>query len=120
MSSRRTEDDLRALDATLRHILKDEKPWKDPLASAALVARMLRVPQRVLTELVARRGETFSAMLNACRVEEFERLMARDPSRGVQKAALEAGFGSTAYFAKVYRALRGVNPKSRFVRNPNR
>lgn len=57
-------------------------------------------------------GDTPTGLLNRLRVERARRLL-RDSSKSITEIAFECGFGSSQYFARVFRSLTGV-PASAF------
>jgi AraC-like DNA-binding protein len=49
--------------------------------------------------------------LSHCRIEAASRLLREEPQRSITEIALDCGFSSSQYFAKVFRHRMGCMPR---------
>jgi AraC family L-rhamnose operon regulatory protein RhaS len=55
---------------------------------------------------------TPSQFLERCRIEAACRMLAREPQKSITDVAMDCGFGSSQYFATVFRRHHGCSPKA--------
>jgi len=60
---------------------------------------------------------TPSQFIEHCRIEAASRMLVEQPARNITEIALACGFGSSQYFATVFRRHMGASPKKFRVKN---
>jgi AraC-like DNA-binding protein len=78
--------------------------------SIVQVARSLGVDRRTVQRRLADRGETFSSLVSAVRVELAERLVP-NPNRSLSEIAVQLGFSGPSAFSRWFRGQFGCSPK---------
>ncbi|MDD5351276.1 MAG: AraC family transcriptional regulator [Chthoniobacteraceae bacterium] len=80
-----------------------DEPW-----TLAAMAASCGLKRTQFTEMLRRHtGDTPTGLLNRLRVERARRML-REPSRSITEIAFACGFGSSQYFARVFRSLTGI------------
>ena len=105
-----TADDEQLM-AAIERLMHDERLYRKPGLTVAVVAARLGRNHRVVSEVTSRCGGTnFKAYVNAFRVEEAVALMAGGwlHDHTVDALAEECGFASRVSFYRVFKRMKGV------------
>lgn len=101
------EDDGRGKVTRVVNALRSDpsRPWQ-----LEEVCRLADLRKSRFCELFARHtGDTFARHLQRCRVEWAQNQL-RNTSHSITRIALDSGFSSSQYFAKVFRDFTGMTP----------
>ena len=105
-------DVLAGRDKLLTYMIT-ERPYLDPDLSLADLARRLKIPPVLLSQVVnAGVGKNFNDFVNQYRVEEFKQ-QAQNPANAhlsLLGIALDCGFNSKATFNRAFRKFTGTSP----------
>jgi AraC-like DNA-binding protein len=94
------------IDATVRHFIHALLPTGR--CTSETVAAALRLDRKTINRRLARRGETFSSVLNSVRVELARRHI-RTERRSLTETAQLLGFSGLATFSRWFRAEFGMS-----------
>lgn len=95
----------RVLDFVEKLRTRCSEPWT--LDSMAAACRLRRTQFEMLTKELT--GDAPSSLLNRFRVRQSQ-LSLKNNDKSITDVAFEAGFGSSQYFARVFRSLVGMTP----------
>jgi AraC-like DNA-binding protein len=105
-----SESEASALRDALLAVMESKRPWQDSeLTLADLAGMVSTTPHRVSEVLNSRIGQTFYDFVNAYRVREVQRRMAKDKAT-LLALAFDAGFASKSTFNDVFKKHTGKTP----------
>lgn len=102
----RADEDYRTIEPALRQ-LEVAPETADDVPS---LARLCHVSERTLRRLFLRYTGTNPVQYREKLLLERARLLLREDNRPIGKIAAELGFRDASYFARVFRAYKGVSP----------
>ncbi len=95
----------------LRRLLDEEHIYADEDLSLGRLAAMLEIRPDQLSELInSALGQSFTSLVNHCRVEAAKRLMVEQPQRSVLQIAFAVGFNTKSSFYEAFQKRVGVKP----------
>lgn len=96
-----------------RILRRIESDYADAELSPEAVAAQIGISKRYLQTLLAARGTSFVAELNATRLDRASELLADPRSAGLAVAdvAFNSGFLDPGYFTRLYRKRFGITPR---------
>jgi AraC-like DNA-binding protein len=101
------------LEAMLRRVMEDERPWKDSeLTLPELAARLESTPHKLSEVLNVQIGQTFYDFVNGYRVREVQRRITAGDARTTKMLALalDAGFASKSTFNQAFKKHTSQTP----------
>jgi AraC-like DNA-binding protein len=103
--------DCTALVEKLKHLLAEEKIYRDENLSLASLAELLDLSAHQVSELINTQfGMGFSRLVREYRVEEAKRQLRDEPKASVLSIGLAVGFSSQSNFYTAFRELTGETP----------
>ena len=106
-----SESEAQIIETRLRTLVDSERVYRDPRLTIQVLAKRVHLPAYQLSRYfnqVLRRS--FPEWLNALRIEEVCRELARRPQSRILDLALEVGYSSKGIFNTQFRRIRGVSP----------
>ena len=108
-----SSDADRTLFERIEKLMKEDRPWSDPLFDVGAMARKLdSYPNAVSKALVRAGNTTFYDYVNSHRIREAERLLT-DPEESrfkIEAIGRQAGFRARSTFFKLFRQHTGLTP----------
>ncbi len=103
--------DLDDLRARLDQLMAAEELFRNDRLTLEALAERLELSAHQLSEFLnAKLGASFSAYVNALRIERARRLLERAPEKNIMRIAYESGFGAKSTFNTAFRAAAGQTP----------
>lgn len=108
----------RSLTEKIRTALEEEKVYRDPDMSLAIMAERLHVNRTTLSNTINQQyGYSFREMLNNYRIEAAKEYLLDNPSATQLEIALVCGFKSASAFNHKFKELTGETPNSWLLEN---
>lgn len=108
-----TSDADRTLFERIERLMKEDRPWSDPLFDVGTLARRLDSYPNAVSRALGRAGNTnFYDYVNNHRIREAERLLT-DPEESrfkIEAIGRQAGFRARSTFFKLFRQRTGLTP----------
>jgi AraC-like DNA-binding protein len=108
-----SSDADRTLFERIEKLMKEDRPWSDPLFDVGAMARKLDSYPNAVSRALGRAGNTtFYDYVNSHRIREAERLLT-DPEESrfkIEAIGRQAGFRARSTFFKLFRQHTGFTP----------
>jgi AraC-like DNA-binding protein len=118
-SSQLTDTQKRDYLKKLEKIMRDQKPYLDPMLTLPVLARKANISPRYLSQVLNENlKQNFFDYINSHRIEESKRLLREKKIQGktVYEVLLDAGFNSKSSFNSAFKRYTGMTPTS-FIRS---
>lgn len=108
----RTGDmDKRVIVESIRHLLQQEKIYKEEGLSLKSFAQKLSITAHQLSEIInCEFKQNFYTLVNGHRIEEAKRLLKADPDMKIIGVAFDVGFKSPSAFYNAFQKMTGTTP----------
>ncbi len=97
----------------LEQVMRDQKPYLDPMLTLPVLARKTNIPPRYLSQILNESlNQSFFDYVNRRRIEESKRMLreGREQGKSVLEVLLEAGFNSKSVFNTAFKRYTGMTP----------
>ncbi|MCQ2242933.1 MAG: helix-turn-helix domain-containing protein [Bacteroidaceae bacterium] len=108
----------RSLTEKIRVAFEEEKIYKDPELSLAIMAEKFHVNRTTLSNTINQQyGMSFREMLSNYRINAAKEYLLQNPSATQLEIAMECGFKSASAFNHKFKELTGETPNSWLLKN---
>ncbi len=97
----------------LERVMREQKPYLDPMLTLPVLARKTNIPPRYLSQILNESlNQSFFDYVNRRRIEESKRMLreGREQGKSVLEVLLEAGFNSKSVFNTAFKRYTGMTP----------